>query len=798
MNPRKSELAWFVLLIGCGAGSSREAAPAPVMAPGRSSDKEESKMDMPAGAPAAESVGRNSLLLQSLGTTGEGGASAKDMLGDSSAVGLDEALAGVAPPKTRAASPGEPEAPTVRAWFPESFLWQPLVQTNEAGAATVQFTVPDTLTTWRILALGQTRQGSQGGATHTFLSTLPAYVDVVAPLKLRVGDVVELPIQVVNQSADPLRGALSVTVSGGLGEGGGNVSVAPWGSSASTVHTTANHAGQLVVEAGLTAGSGEPVDTVRKSVAVSPVGRPIEQSRAGTLAGPRTVTFDAVGDALDGSVAITVFPGALSVLRQELDLAGGRGGDIGSAAYAWRVSQAAGPLVAGNEVKPEVARDLSLVALQRLMRGTRSAGSDPQSVMIAALALAGLGATEGDTLQTHLASRLRDVVAQAQQADGLWSLGAGYGLDDQLVASARCLWALRQSDAGAAENPIGPGLVSAPAELTEATAVKGARLRFSGALERFGDRLSDPYVAAWALASGGADALDPELNARLRKTVLDALVKNADGSLRLDPTLGAGSARVLGASTAEATAVALLALPGTDADTVTLRADLATGALGRWSPGSGFGGGWGGLTALSALASAMGGEIPDSVKIRVYADDKVAGEGALDPAQKHAPVRLSVPGAAHTLRVEAIPAVPGLAFTAVATSWVPWTQAAPHGLELKITPPSQPAIGRRDTLRVEISGPTSATADVDIALPAGVDVADAQALVATLAGSSGTVETEEGALHLRGLTLVNGVWSVDLPVTPTLGGALQSGAAIVTLSDGETFASLPTIWHVRE
>jgi hypothetical protein len=332
--------------------------------------------------------------------------------------------------------------------------------------------------------------------------------------------------------------------------------------------------------------------------------------------------------------------------------------------------------------------------------------------------------------------------------------------------------------------------------LTEATAVKGARLRFSGALERFGDRLSDPYVAAWALASGGADALDSELQAKLRKTVQDALIQNADGSLRLDPTLGAGSARVLGASTAEATAVALLALNGTDADAVSMRADLATGALGRWSPGAGFGGGWGGLTALSALASAMGGEIPDSVKIVLYADDVAIGEGALDPTQKHAPVRLSVPGAAHTLRVEAVPAVPGLAFTAVATSWVPWVQPAPHGLELRVTPPARPLLGRKDTLRVEISGPAGATADVDIALPAGVDIADIQALTAALAATSGTVETEEGAVHLRGLTLLNGGWSADLPVTATLGGALQSGAATVTLSDGEVYTSLPTTWRI--
>lgn len=769
---------WLLLLASCGARDAMApSSPEPLTTVDQ--EVEEKPMDAPASAAAPA---RQAAKMKSADGAEGGGMDDATL-----AVGGAPGFFGESPPPPpeedkRKGNAAPAEAGAVRAWFPESFLWQPLVETGGSGSATVQFTVPDTLTTWRILALGQTARGSQGGTTHTFLSTLPAYVDVAAPLELRVGDAVDMPVQVVNQGADALRGSLSVSVTGGLGQGGSGVNIAPWGSSASTVRTVANHAGQLVIRAGLTSGAGEPIDTVQKVVTVSPVGRPIEQSRAGTLAGPRTVTFDPVGNALDGSVAITVFPGALSVLRQELDLAGGRGGDLGSAAYAWRVSQSAAPLVASAEVAPATVRDLSLVALQRLVRGTRSAGSDPATTMDAALALAGLGHTEGDTLETRLAGRLRDVVAQQQQPDGLWTLGAGYGLDDQLVASARCLWALRQADTGAAG--------------AESTVVKGARLRFSGALERFGDRLSDPYVAAWAITSGGAGALDGELQAKLRKVVQDALVKNADGSLRLDPTLGANSARVLRTSTAEATAVALLALSGDSAEDVTRRADLATGALGRWSPGAGFGGGWGGLTALTALATAMGGEIPDSVTITLYADDAPVGQGALDPKQKHAPVRLAVPGAAHTLRVEASPAVPGLAFTAVSTSWVPWVQPEARGLELRVTPPARPLLGRKDTLRVEIAGPTGASADVDIDLPAGVDLADVLALNAALSATSGTATTEEGAVHLRGLTLVNGAWSADLPVTPTLGGSLQSGAAVVTLSDGETFTSLPSTWVV--
>ena len=87
---------------------------------------------------------------------------------------------------------GEREA---RSWFPESFLWQPLVETDAQGVATVPLRVPDQLTTWRVLALAHSRQGAQAGAVHGFDSRLPVYVDPVVPAWLYVGDRVELPVQ---------------------------------------------------------------------------------------------------------------------------------------------------------------------------------------------------------------------------------------------------------------------------------------------------------------------------------------------------------------------------------------------------------------------------------------------------------------------------------------------------------------------------------------------------------------------------------------------------------------------------
>ncbi|MFP2903118.1 alpha-2-macroglobulin family protein [Corallococcus sp. 4LFB] len=71
---------------------------------------------------------------------------------------------------------GAAAAPT-RAWFPETFLFEPLVVTDANGQATVPVRVPDRLTQWRVLALAHSRSGAQAGAVTSFAGTLPTYVD---------------------------------------------------------------------------------------------------------------------------------------------------------------------------------------------------------------------------------------------------------------------------------------------------------------------------------------------------------------------------------------------------------------------------------------------------------------------------------------------------------------------------------------------------------------------------------------------------------------------------------------------
>ncbi|HEX8819018.1 MAG TPA: alpha-2-macroglobulin family protein, partial [Archangium sp.] len=70
------------------------------------------------------------------------------------------------------APPGEAPATPGRAWFPETFLFEPLVVTDASGLASVPVKVPDRLTQWRVLALAHSRSGAQAGAVARFAGTL--------------------------------------------------------------------------------------------------------------------------------------------------------------------------------------------------------------------------------------------------------------------------------------------------------------------------------------------------------------------------------------------------------------------------------------------------------------------------------------------------------------------------------------------------------------------------------------------------------------------------------------------------
>lgn len=787
--------AALVLFLGLLAGGARSAAPtsamfkleereryqdealaAPSVAPGapppppakelrakRMSKADERALNQAVAGIMGSAEGGGGIGLGSLGAKGRGG---------------------LAEDKKVAAAPEAEEAPAAeaaggeaatRAWFPETFLFEPLVVTDARGHATVPVKVPDRLTNWRVLALAHSREGAQAGAVTSFLGTLPVYVDPVVPPFLFAGDRVTVPVQVVNTTPEAISSTLALSATGGtLTGGGGALSVAALGSALRQATLEVSMPGNAVLRAAL-----GTTDAIERAVPVKPAGTPVTQTRGGTLGAPRTLTLTGAADALPASeqVRLTVFPGGLGLLRSELSAAPYRGG-VAEDAYLLALLGKAPTLLRalGADAEPQVIRDLTVVATQRAVRHARTPSVDAATL----LAQAALAHPDNPVL-ARLGERLAQQVANAQRPDGTCEGATGWTLQRLLATTADCVRAVRT---GGTE----------PKAVQRASAV---RLKASGAFERNLARIDDPYTAAAALASGAVSGAAAD---KLKALVLGGIKDGVDGAKFLE--VGSGVVRADGfpPSTAEATALAVLALQG---DPKAPLADLGTFLLGAYSAGAGWGDGRTNLVALEAVVGLFKDPVPDSVEIVLARDGKELSRGRFDAAKLKDVLTLEADatgsGGSHTWTLSATPAVAGLGYSLALGAYVPWKDTPGQGLELTQTFPPALEVGRTATVELTAAAPAGVATVLKFGLPAGVQ-ADAESLQKLVGQTISRYEQEDGlvTLHLNALA-AGAVATVSFGVVPTLAGKLHATPPSLALEGRPDTAHgfAPRIWEIR-
>ena len=669
-----------------------------------------------------------------------------------------------------------PAAPATRAWFPETFLFEPLIVTDAQGRANVPVKVPDRLTTWRVLALAHSRQGSQAGTVTSFLGTLPTYVEPVTPPFLYAGDSVRLPVQVVNTTEREVNAALSYEASGAtLSASGGAVRVPAFGSALQYVTLSTTRPGNAVFKASLGA-----TDAAEKSIELKPAGRREVVSKAGTLAAPRTFSLSGPLQALPGTEAVRlkVFPGALGLVRSELSAAPGRGG-VAEDAYLLQLLGQAPALLTSLGARPDDAaiRDLSVLATQRVMQYARSPSLDTAAL----LTEAALAHPQNPVL-ARLGERLAQQVAAQQRADGTCQGQTGWTLQRLLVTTADCVRAARSS-------------MDSPAARQRATAVT---LRASGAFERNAARVADAYTAAAILASG---AITGGAADGFKKLILEKLVESPDGGKYLPVEAGVVRADGLMPSVSEATAMAILALQ--DEKDAPL-ADLGTALLGGYSAYSGWGDGRANLVALRAAVRLFKDPVPAGVKISLERDGQLIATGTLDASALQDVLSIDADASgsagAHQWTVRAEPAVPGLGYSLQLVSFAPWKDAAPGGIDLKTTLPASLKVGLPAEVKLLAAVPGGTAMKLELSLPAGVQPDSTSLTRLVTAGAVTRYESEDGLLTLHLPPQPNGaVWERTLSVVPTLAGSLHSGASSLSpeLNAARKKEFAPLAWRVE-
>ncbi len=93
--------------------------------------------------------------------------------------------------------------PRVRQYFPETLLWYPELQVARDGTASLDFQLPDNLTTWKISAIASNPDGAWDYQEIDFETFQPFFVEPDPPQFLTQGDQIDLPAVVRNYLASP-------------------------------------------------------------------------------------------------------------------------------------------------------------------------------------------------------------------------------------------------------------------------------------------------------------------------------------------------------------------------------------------------------------------------------------------------------------------------------------------------------------------------------------------------------------------------------------------------------------------
>ncbi|HTV22649.1 MAG TPA: MG2 domain-containing protein [Polyangiaceae bacterium] len=98
---------------------------------------------------------------------------------------------------------GSGSEPRVRQDFPETLYVNPSLITDSSGRASIELDMADSITEWRVSALGNTADGKLGGSVNGVTVFQDFFVDVNFPATLTRGDEVDFPIAVYNYLDTP-------------------------------------------------------------------------------------------------------------------------------------------------------------------------------------------------------------------------------------------------------------------------------------------------------------------------------------------------------------------------------------------------------------------------------------------------------------------------------------------------------------------------------------------------------------------------------------------------------------------
>ncbi|MDX2042461.1 MAG: alpha-2-macroglobulin family protein [Acidobacteriota bacterium] len=214
------------------------------------------------------------------------------------------------------AGKSELATPRLREHFQETLVWQPQLETDKQGRASLKFKMADNITTWKLAAVASTVDGQIGIAETEFKAFQPFFAEHDPPKVLTEGDEISLPVVLRNY----LGKSLSVTTEMKperwftlLGAARQQTRVAA-GDSANAVFDFRVTGSVANGKQRVTALSTAASDAIEKPVSVHPDGEELAQTVGGVFANDGKLNLTIPADAIKTSVRaeLKIYPNLMA------------------------------------------------------------------------------------------------------------------------------------------------------------------------------------------------------------------------------------------------------------------------------------------------------------------------------------------------------------------------------------------------------------------------------------------------------------------------------------------------------
>ena len=219
----------------------------------------------------------------------------------------------------------EGRKPDDRVDFTETLYWSAGTKTDENGKASVEFSLNDSVTSFRVFADAFAANGSLGQASTKIESVQPFYLEPKLPLEISTGDRVRIPVGLVNATDQRLgEGRFSARwMMAGTSDGSDSGFVLDADERLRELIGIGRFDKPGIAEVVLSANVDGYQDRVTRSIVVKPMGFPVESGAGGLLDQEQSITHQMTipPSLVDGSMStrIVVYPTPLASMTEALE-----------------------------------------------------------------------------------------------------------------------------------------------------------------------------------------------------------------------------------------------------------------------------------------------------------------------------------------------------------------------------------------------------------------------------------------------------------------------------------------------